>query len=94
MAEHGHGAHGHEASHGGGHEGKGEKSVIETMPVVGRAISMLKEIVSPEGLKKFLFKMSDEHITPVALKVFDWIGIFFGASGGGGGGGHSHAHAH
>jgi hypothetical protein len=97
MAEHGHGGgHGHEASHGhGGHEAGGERSALERVPLIGRFATMLKEIVSTDGLKKFLYKMNEDHVIPVALKTFDWIGELFGASGGGGGGhGHAHAHAH
>jgi len=87
MADHG---GGHHVEKGGGHEG-GESSV-EKLPVIGRAVKMLKTIVSSEGIKNFIETMS-EYSVGAALASPLFIGELFGAKLSGGGGGHKGGHA-
>lgn len=87
-AEHGHGG-GHESKHGG------EENMAEKLPLIGRAIKMLRTIVSKDGLKEFTNKMSEWGVN-FALNSYSFIAELFGVKGGGGGGhgGHGGGHGH
>lgn len=87
--ESGHVDHGHGGGHGGG---GGESSPVEKLPLVGRAVTMLKTIVSKDGLKDFLNKVAEWPIG-VAMGSYGFIPELFGAKGGGGGG-HGGGHGH
>jgi hypothetical protein len=86
---------GHAKEHSGDHAptGGGEASPAEKLPLIGRAITMLRTIVSKEGIKNFLTKVAEWPIE-VAVGSYQFFGDLFGAKGGGGGGHHAAAHAH
>ncbi len=84
----------HESGHGEhGSKGGGEASPVEKLPLIGRAITMLRTIASKEGIKDFLIKVAEWPVG-VAMGSYGFISELFGAKGGGGGGHQSHAHGH
>lgn len=84
----------HESGHSEhGPKAGGEASPAEKLPLIGRAITMLRTIVSKEGIKDFLTKVAEWPIG-VAVGSYQFLGELFGAKGGGGGGHHKAGHAH